>query len=358
MSEGGQEPCRPLILLTGLSGAGKASILRILEDLGYETIDNPPLTILDALVEEGTVPLAAGVDARTRGFEPGAALAAVQRLRSRPGVQVSLIFATAEEQVLLRRFTETRRRHPLTPGGPFGNRVQDGIAREAALLEPLRLAADWVVDTSDLPLPELRRLVEARFALGAGPSLNILVQSFAFPKGLPREADLVFDVRFLRNPHYEESLRQLTGLDPAVAAFIESDEDFEAFWDRLVGFLLPLLPRYVAEGKKYLTVGIGCSGGQHRSVRVAERLGGYLRQQGWRVEVAHRELGGSRARMLLEHGVGDTTSRADTRSAIEVPPADREQQAPVGGPFSRTSAPYEDQASQAFAMPPSPSVNR
>ncbi|MCU0889040.1 MAG: RNase adapter RapZ [Rubritepida sp.] len=349
---------RPLVLVTGLSGAGKASILRILEDLGYETVDNPPLAILDALVEEGTVPMAAGVDARTRGFEPGAALAAVRRLHAMPGVRVSLVYATAEERVLLRRFTETRRRHPLTPGGPLGNRVQDGIAREAALLEPLRAAADWVVDTSDLPVPELRRLVEARFAVEGGPSLNMLVQSFAFPKGLPREADLVFDLRFLRNPFYDPALRPLTGLDPRVAAFVETDEDFAGFWSRLTGFLAPLLPRYVAEGKKYLTIALGCSGGQHRSVHVAERLAAHLRQQGWRVEVAHRELGGSHASVCPLTAAGDDPGAAVAVAAAPPGPPTGHQDQPSNAPPSALAAPPKDPAPSATPMPISPVLKR
>jgi UPF0042 nucleotide-binding protein len=282
---------RPFVLVTGLSGAGKASVLRVLEDLGYETVDNPPLRVLEELVGDGEGPLAAGIDTRTRGFGAAEALAMLVRLRARRDVAVTLVYVTAEEGVLLRRYTETRRRHPLAPGGSLGSRVADGIARERALLEPLRDAADLVVDTSDLPLPELRRLVEARFALEGGPGLSILVQSFAFPKGLPREADLVFDLRFLRNPHYVEELRPLTGRHPAVAAHIEADPDFPGFWRRLIAFLDPLLPRYAAEGKKYLTVAIGCTGGRHRSVLVAERLADHFRGLGWRAEVAHRDAG-------------------------------------------------------------------
>jgi UPF0042 nucleotide-binding protein len=211
-------PLRPVVLVSGLSGAGKASILRVLEDLGFETVDNPPLNTLEELV--GDRPLAAGVDTRTRGFSPDTVLLALERLRRRPGLAVTLVYATAEDATLLRRYTETRRRHPLAPGGgpPGANRVSDGIARERALMEPLRNAADWVVDTSDLPSPALRQLVERRFSPEGAPGLSVLVQSFAFPRGLPRDADLVFDLRFLRNPHYDPALRPLTGRDRAVAA--------------------------------------------------------------------------------------------------------------------------------------------
>lgn len=283
-------PVRPVVLVTGLSGAGKASILRVLEDLGFETVDNPPLKVLEELVEDGDAPIAAGIDTRTRGFVPTGALVTLARLRRKPGIAVTLVFTTAEDAVLLRRFTETRRRHPLAPGGSLGNRVIDGIARESALLAPLRDAADLVVDTSDLPLPALRQMIERRFRPEGATGLAIQVMSFAFPRGLPREADLVFDMRFLRNPHYVPALKPQTGRDPAVAAYVEEDPDFAAFWARLTGFIDPLLPRYVAEGKKYLTIALGCTGGRHRSVLVAERLADHLRSAGWRADVTHREL--------------------------------------------------------------------
>ncbi len=281
---------RPVVLVTGLSGAGKLSILRTLEDLGFETVDNPPLTILEELVTDGTTPIAIGVDARSRGFRAEEVQAAIDTLRDRTDIAVSLVFATAEESVLLRRFSETRRRHPLTPGGPLGSRVADGIAREAALLAPLREAADLLVDTSDLPLPELRRLIERRFRPEGAAGMEIAVISFAYPKGLPREADLVLDMRFLRNPHYDPALRPQTGRDPAIAAFVQDDPAFTAFWDRMTGLLDLLLPRYVAEGKKYLAIALGCTGGRHRSVLVAERLAAHLTSGGWRVETIHREL--------------------------------------------------------------------
>jgi UPF0042 nucleotide-binding protein len=281
---------RPVVLVTGLSGAGRASILRHLEDLGFETVDNPPLDLLEELVGDGDQPLAAGVDTRSRGFDSDQVLLTLARLRLRPDIAVTLVYVTAEDAVLLRRFSETRRRHPLAPGGSLGSRVADGIAREQALMAPLRDAADMVVDTSDLPLPALRQMIERRFRREGTPGLLIHVQSFAFPRGLPREADLVFDVRFLRNPHYVPALKPQTGRDAAVTAYVEADPDFQGFWGRLVGFVDPLLPRYVAEGKKYLTVALGCTGGRHRSVLVAERLADHLRTLGWRADVTHREL--------------------------------------------------------------------
>ncbi|MGG5810253.1 RNase adapter RapZ [Falsiroseomonas sp. CW058] len=283
-------PARPVVLVTGLSGAGKASILRTLEDLGHETVDNPPPAIIEDLVGDGATPIAIGVDARSRGFEAAELLRVLERLRLRRDITTTLVFATAEEAVLLRRFSETRRRHPLAPGGPLGSRVPDGIAREAAMLAPLREAADVLVDTSEMPLPDLRRLVERRFRPEGAEGMTIGVISFGYPKGLPREAELVFDMRFLRNPHYDPLLRPMTGRDAPVAAFVEADPDFVPFWGRMTGLLDTLLPRYVAEGKKYLTIALGCTGGRHRSVLVAERLAAHLSSQGWRVDLIHREL--------------------------------------------------------------------
>jgi len=282
---------RPFLLVTGLSGAGKASILRTLEDLGFEVVDNPPLAILSDLVAEAGGKLAVGVDVRSRGFRADEVLAALSRLRTLAGVTARLIFATADEPVLLRRFSETRRRHPLAPGGPLGARVAEGIAQEAALLAPLRDQADLVIDTSDLPLPDLRRLVERHFRSDAAAPMAIGVVSFAYPKGLPRDADLVFDVRFLLNPHYHPTLQPQTGQDAAVAEFIAADPDFPSFFGRLTDLLALLLPRHAADGRKYLTIALGCTGGRHRSVLVAERIAQHLAEAGWRVDCMHRELG-------------------------------------------------------------------
>ncbi len=287
-----------VVLVTGLSGAGKASTLRALEDLGYDAVDNPPLTLVETLVQRTEKPLAIGLDARTQGFDPDAVLGTIDRLREAPGHDVVLVYMTADAAVLLRRFTETRRRHPLAPRG----RVQDGIEQELELTLPLRGASDLVLDTTELPLPRLRAIIEARFGSGegAGPGatpMTVTLMSFAFPAGLPREADMVFDARFLRNPHYDPILRPLTGLDPTVAAFVEADPDYEAFFASVVGLLELVLPRFVHEGKKYATIAVGCTGGRHRSVRTVERLAPILQrlgtvkqEQAWQVTTVHREL--------------------------------------------------------------------
>jgi UPF0042 nucleotide-binding protein len=294
---------RPLriALVTGLSGGGKASILRTLEDIGYEAVDNPPVTMIEDMVARTERPLAVGVDARTRGFDAGLVLEALQRLRGNPALRTELVFAWADEPTLLRRYTETRRRHPLAPQG----RVTDGIAAEQLLTASLREHADLIVDTSELPLSALRQKIERHFGTEGGAAKRQLVVSlvsFAYAHGLPREADLVFDARFLRNPHYDPILRSGTGLDPAVGAYIAADPDYPRFFSRLVELIDLLLPRFVQEGKKYTTITIGCTGGRHRSVYLVEQLAAYLGSRitadpaggrlgvDWQLNVTHREL--------------------------------------------------------------------
>jgi UPF0042 nucleotide-binding protein len=304
------QPRLPVVLVSGLSGAGKASVLRALEDVGFEAVDNPPLEMIESLVDRSDPAggLAVGVDARSRGFDADAVLATLARLRLNPALRPELIFVWADEAVLLRRYTETRRRHPLSPRG----RVADGIAAEQLVTAPLHGAADLLIDTSDLPLSDLRQLVERRYGPGTaedpqnGLSVNLI--SFAFPAGLPREADMVLDVRFLKNPHYVPSLRPLTGCDVAVAAYVEGDVDFTSFFTRVTGLLDLVLPRFVQEGKKYATIAVGCTGGRHRSVTVVERLARYLNSSGWRVSAAHRELAreSSNARAGERRGGGTT----------------------------------------------------
>ena len=280
---------RRVVIVSGLSGAGKSTALRALEDAGYEAVDNLPLSFLGALVQaggEGTRPLAIGIDARTRDFAPQPVLDALATLRAAPGVDARLLYLDADDEVLRRRFTETRRRHPLALDRP----VLDGIQAERSLLWALREGADIALDTSNATGAELRRMVQERLADDLRPGLVVAVVSFAYRWGLPREADLVFDVRFLANPHYEPALEPLTGRDPAVGAFIERDPGFEAFFAGLVAMLAALLPRYEREGKSYLTIGCGCTGGKHRSVHVAERLARWLRQRGRQVNLVHRDM--------------------------------------------------------------------
>ncbi len=295
---------RPVVLVSGLSGAGKSSILRTLEDLGFEAIDNPPLDLVEALADRAERPLAIGVDARTSGFDAGAVLASLARLRANPALEPTLLFARADETVLLRRFTETRRRHPMarvgSADGALVGSVADGVAEEVRMTAALAGAAELVLDTTELTPPALRRVIEQRFGGAAGVgALMVSLVSFAYPAGLPREADLVLDARFLRNPHYDPTLRSQTGLEPAVADYVEQDPDFNRFLDCIAALLTLLLPRFVAEGKKYATVAVGCTGGRHRSVHVVERLAASLAvshgpagscRGGLVVSVTHREL--------------------------------------------------------------------
>ncbi len=276
------------MLVTGLSGAGRSTALRALEDHGFEAVDNLPLPLLERLLAAGDpphAPLAIGVDTRTRAFAPDA-LVALRDQGVAPERPLRLLFIDCDDEVLQRRFTETRRRHPLAQDRPLA----DGIAIERRLLAPLRDAADLCLDTTLLTAAELRQLVVAHLAPGAPRGLGVTLMSFAYRRGLPREADVVFDVRFLANPHYDPALRPLTGRDRAVQEHIRADPICCAVLERLETLLVPLLPRYQAEGKSYLTIAIGCTGGRHRSVFVVEHLAAVLQAAGWPVGVVHREL--------------------------------------------------------------------
>ena len=279
---------RRVVVVTGLSGAGRSSALHILEDFGYEAIDNPPLSLLDTIVtSDGAERLiAVGLDARSRHFATEPLLRRLDHLASHNEIKSSLLFLECEDEVLRRRYTETRRRHPMAQDRP----VFDGISAERRLLLPLRQRADVTIDTSALTLGRLREVLAGHFSLGEVPTMAISVLSFSFRHGLPREADLVFDVRFLRNPHYEPELRLRDGRDPSVADFVERDTDFGPFLEQLIAMLTPLLPRYEKEGKSYLTIAFGCTGGRHRSVMLAERIAAWLREHDRQVNLVHRDI--------------------------------------------------------------------
>lgn len=282
---------KPVVIVTGLSGAGKSSALKALEDLGFEAVDNLPLGFLSRLVLEDRQssaghPIAIGIDIRTRDFSPETVVANVDRLAEQSNAPVTLVFLDCDDSVLSKRFTATRRRHPLALDRP----ISDGIANERTLLAPLREKASLVVDTSDTTLGSLKQVFETHFGGDADHGLSLFVTSFSFAGGLPREADLVFDVRFLDNPYYDETLRALTGRDAAVGVHIENDPAFAGFFAGLTGLIGPLLPHYAAEGKSYLTVAVGCTGGRHRSVFTAERLAEWLRERGESVHLRHRDL--------------------------------------------------------------------
>ncbi|MFC3442189.1 RNase adapter RapZ [Sphingobium rhizovicinum] len=286
---------KTILLLSGLSGAGKTTALKTLEDMGWEVVDNIPLVLLDRLLDtplpaghagEDERPLALGIDARTRGFDAGAIVQRIKALRERHGHDVETLFLDCSGTELERRFAETRRRHPLALDRP----AADGIARERELTEPLRRWASQVIDTTSFTSNALQQEMRNRFSIEglSAPVLTIL--SFGYSRGVPRNADLMFDMRFLRNPHWEEDLRPKTGLEPDVAAYIQADPAYEEAVGRIEDLLLLLLPRYAEGGKAYITVAFGCTGGKHRSVHVATRVAKHLQEAGFSPTVLHRNI--------------------------------------------------------------------
>ena len=285
MTPGSESMLRRLVLVTGMSGAGRSVALKELEDLGFEAIDNIPLAMLDGIdADPSGRPLAVGIDTRARDF---AVEGVLERMTDAAAhFDIVPVFLHADEETLTRRYRETRRRHPMAPeDSPVA-----GIERERRLLEPLRRAADIVIDTSLLNVHDLRRLLRAHFTSDPQEGMSIFVTSFSFRLGLPREADLVFDMRFLSNPHYIEKLRPLTGRHEEVGAHIAKDPDFASFLEGVGTLLRTLLPRYAKEGRAYLTIAVGCTGGRHRSVFTAEELARLLRDRGWRATLTHRDL--------------------------------------------------------------------
>ena len=285
MTTSDESMLRRLVLVTGMSGAGRSVALKELEDLGFEAIDNIPLAMLDGMdADPSGRPLAVGIDTRARDFAVEGVLERMTGAAAR--FDIVPVFLHADEETLTRRYRETRRRHPMAPeDSPVA-----GIERERRLLEPLRRAADIVIDTSLLNVHDLRRLLRAHFTSDPQEGMSIFVTSFSFRLGLPREADLVFDMRFLSNPHYIEELRPLTGRDEEVGAHIAKDPDFASFLEGVDALLRTLLPRYAKEGRAYLTIAVGCTGGRHRSVFTAEELARLLRDRGWRATLTHRDL--------------------------------------------------------------------
>ena len=290
---------RQLLLVTGLAGAGKSTALAVLEDLGWETIDNFPVRMLKRLVtmaDETGAPLAIGFDSRTRGFVPADIIALVKDLGARPDLALTSLFLDCAGGELERRFNETRRRHPMAAGRP----VLEGIAAERELLEPLRRWAEVLIDTSSMTSNDLQTRVRELFAVPeAEAALTLTISSFGFARGMPPLADLVFDMRFLDNPHWVPGLKEQTGQDAPVGAHIEKDPTFAEAFARIRDLLLLLLPRYAAQGKPYVHVAFGCTGGRHRSVYTAETMAEALRASGFSPTVRHRNLG-SRATDAIE----------------------------------------------------------
>lgn len=295
---------RRLVLVTGPSGAGRSTAIRAIEDMGFEAIDNLPLSLLPRLLEGRAPdkPLALGIDVRNRDFSTNALIEVIDRQDWSSGLRLQVLYLDCRPDVLVRRFSETRRRHPLAPA----ESPDLGIARELDLLEPIRARADLLIDTSEMSPHDLRGELGRWFDMRGTSGLAVSVHSFSYKRGLPRGLDMVLDCRFLTNPYWQAHLRGLDGRAAPVAAFVRGDSRFEDFRRRVTDLVEVLLPAYEAEGKAYLAIGFGCTGGQHRSVCMAETLAASLAEKGWQVSVRHRELerqdpaGGAGAGQLAE----------------------------------------------------------
>ncbi|WP_278924157.1 MULTISPECIES: RNase adapter RapZ [Pseudophaeobacter] len=279
----------PIVLVTGPSGAGRTTAINVLEDLGFEAIDNLPLRLLPGLVSAagGGGPMALGLDSRNRDFSPAALLDVIDMLEAREGCELSVLYLDARPEVLLRRYSETRRRHPLAPA----ETPEVGVHRELNLMSSIRDRASLVLETSDMNVHQLKAEIEHLFVPG-GRKLAVSIQSFSYKRGVPRSIDMAFDCRFLGNPYWVPELRELDGRDVAVQAHVRADARYDGFFARVLDLVQFLLPAYREEGKSHLSIAFGCTGGQHRSVTLAESLAKALAEDGQQVSIRHRELQG------------------------------------------------------------------
>ncbi|WP_299667049.1 RNase adapter RapZ [uncultured Ruegeria sp.] len=277
-----------VVLVTGPSGAGRSTAIHVLEDLGFEAIDNLPMGLLVRLVDssEPTRPMALGIDTRNRDFSTIGFIELAAKLGRMEDVELTILYLDCNDEVLLRRFSETRRRHPVaTDASP-----ETGVRQEKELLAPIREIADTLIDTSTLNVHQLREEVERWFAPKGGRHLAVSVESFSYKRGLPRGLDMVFDCRFLANPYWRPELRAADGRNADVAAYVQADANYGAFFDRVVDLLIELIPAFREEGKAHLSIAFGCTGGQHRSVAVAEAVAMALAEGGQQVAIRHREM--------------------------------------------------------------------
>ncbi len=279
---------RRIVLVTGPSGAGRSTAIHVLEDLGFEAIDNLPMGLLTRLLEGSgnDRPMALGIDARNRDFSTIGFIELAAKLGRMEQVDLTVLYLDCSDEVLLRRFSETRRRHPVAKdAGP-----EAGVRQEKELLAPIREIADTLIDTSALNVHQLREEVEHWFAPQGGRHLAVSIESFSYKRGLPRGLDMVFDCRFLANPYWRPELRAADGRNADVARYVKSDKNYAPFFDQVVGMLDLLLPAFRAEGKAHLSVAFGCTGGQHRSVALAEAIAKALADRGQQVAIRHREM--------------------------------------------------------------------
>lgn len=276
------------MIITGPAGAGRTTSIKAIEDFGIEAIDNLPLNLINRILygppTGGT--LAIGVDTRTRGFSSEALLDVIDSIEQNRNYKPTLLYLDCEPETLLRRFSETRRRHPVSPDGSPAS----GIEQELKTLRPLRERADILIDTSEFSPHQLRAELARWFDKSEGRGLSVSVQSFSYKRGTPRGVDMMIDCRFLRNPHWDPALRPHTGLMPEVGEYVAEDPLFKPFFEKLQDFVELLLPAHQAEGKAYFSIGLGCTGGQHRSVFVAEKLAKALSGKGWMVSTRHKEM--------------------------------------------------------------------
>lgn len=277
-----------LLLVTGPSGAGRSTAIDALEDFGYEVIDNLPISLVPRLVEGAPLPrpIALGLDVRNRDFNTTAVIELIDRLTRDPSVDLEVLYLDCSPTELIRRYAQTRRRHPLAPG----ETPSDGVEREIDILAPVRARADHLIDTTEMSPHDLKADIARWFQRDGQDQMAVSVQSFSYKRGLPRGVNIVFDCRFLDNPHWVPGLREKDGRDPEVLAHIAKDPRFQPFLDKVQDLLTFLLPAQLDEGKSHLSIGFGCTGGQHRSVAVAEILGNALAELGWSVSKRHREL--------------------------------------------------------------------
>ena len=277
-----------VVLVTGPSGAGRSTAIHVLEDLGYEAIDNLPLSLVPRLLDgpPRDVPLALGLDARNRDFSVAGLTALIEGLIAHPDIRLETLYLDCAPETIVRRYSETRRRHPLAPDDD----PLSGVLAERDLMAPIRALADVLIDTTDITPHGLKAELNGWFGRAPEQEMTVSLHSFSYKRGAPQGLDLMFDVRFLANPHWVPALRPLDGRDGRVQDHVRADARFDGFMERLRDLLLFLLPAYREEGKSYLTIGIGCTGGQHRSVTIVEILSQALAQAGWPVSKRHREL--------------------------------------------------------------------